>query len=334
MTDVRDTVAANYHQHLKKRSFPEWTEPMLATLTNNYFSDENWIYERKLDGERCLIFYHHKKATLLSRSRQELNNTYPELAEAVSGRYEQNFVADGEVVAFRGNRTSFSRLQGRMQIKERKKAAQSSIAVFYYLFDLLHLDGYDLANLPLRQRKKLLRGLLQWKDPLRFTIHRNRDGKAFHRQACAKGWEGIIAKNADSPYVHSRSTKWLKFKCVNRQEFVIGGFTEPEGKRPGFGALLLGYYEKQILRYAGAVGTGFSADFLKKFRARLDSIERTSPPFENEGSLPTRGVHWVSPKYVGEIGFTEWTEKKRLRHPRFLGLRFDKKASKVVREEL
>jgi DNA ligase D-like protein (predicted ligase) len=333
MPDVRKQVAAEYRGRLKKKSFPGWISPMLATLTDDYFSDENWIYERKLDGERCLLFYRNGGATLMSRNRKKLNDTYPDLEEAVAGRYGRDFIADGEIVAFSGKRTSFSRLQERMQIRDHKEAAQSSVAVYYYLFDLLYLDGCDICGLPLRQRKKLLRSLLDWQDPLRFTPHRNREGEKYHRQACGKGWEGIIAKDAASRYVHSRSTKWLKFKCVNRQEFVIGGFTDPKGERVGFGALLLGYYEGKKLRYAGMVGTGFSDDFLADFRERLDRIERRTPAFAKEEVLPARGVHWVRPQFVGQVGFTEWTEDLRLRHPRFLGLRRDKEPGDVVREK-
>lgn len=333
MTDILERVDKKYRDSLKKAKFPEWTQPMLATLTDDYFSDEDWLFERKLDGERCLLFNHNKKAKLLSRNRQELNNTYPELEQAVSGKYRQDFIVDGEIVAFAGKRTSFSRLQGRMQIKDRREAEQSSIAVYFYLFDLIHLGGYDLGDLPLRQRKKLLRSLIRWEDPLRFTPHRNREGEKFHRQACKKKWEGIIAKQAHSRYVHSRSKKWLKFKCVNRQEFVIGGFTDPQGERLGFGALLLGYYNGKQLIYAGQAGTGYSDEFLKEFRGRLDRIERKTPAFAKDNDLPAKGVHWVQPKYVGEVGFTEWTEKNRLRHPRFLGLRRDKQPGDVVREK-
>ena len=167
---------------------------------------------------------------------------------------------------------------------------------------------------------------------VRFTSHRNEEGEAYHREACEKGWEGVIAKDARAPYVHSRSKKWLKLKCGHRQELVVGGFTEPEGERTGFGALLLGYYDGDDLLYAGKVGTGFDDDTLESLRERLDSLERDTPPYAEGEDLPRKGVHWVTPKLVAEIGFTEWTEDHRLRHPRFLGLRRDKEAEEVVRE--
>jgi DNA ligase D-like protein (predicted ligase) len=188
-----------------------------------------------------------------------------------------------------------------------------------------------VTALELRHRKAILRKLLVYRGPLRFTAHRNREGEALLAEACRKGWEGVIAKRADSPYVHRRSPNWLKFKCVNEQEFVIAGFTDPQGSRRGFGALLIGYYEDGRLVYAGKVGTGFDDDLLDWLSAKLAQLRRDDPPFD-EGVLPRKGVHWVHPKLVGQIGFAEWTRDGRLRHPRFIGLREDKPAQQVVRE--
>jgi DNA ligase D-like protein (predicted ligase) len=218
-----------------------------------------------------------------------------------------------------------------MNIDDEKKARASRIAVYYYVFDLIHLAGYDVSKLSLRHRKGLLRKALSFSDPIRFTMHRNEDGEEFLKEACRKGWEGLIAKDAGSAYVHSRSKKWLKFKCVNRQEFVIGGYTDPHGERIGFGALLIGYYKDGDLRFAGKVGTGYDDEMLRSLGSRLESLERKTPPFKGE-SLPSKGVHWVTPRLVGEVGFTEWTDEGRLRHPRFLGLRRDKKPKHVRRE--
>jgi ATP-dependent DNA ligase len=194
------------------------------------------------------------------------------------------------------------------------------------------VDGYDVTQVGLRDRKSLLKRAFSFEDPLRWVPHRNTDGKAFFEEACQKGWEGIIAKQADSPYVHSRSKKWLKFKCVNRQEFVIGGYTDPQGERIGFGALLLGYYEGDDLIYAGKVGTGFDDQALRRLSDRLSSLQRDTPPFsEHDG--PSGEAHWVKPKLVAQVGFEEWTEHGKLRQPRFQGLREDKEPEDVVKEE-
>jgi bifunctional non-homologous end joining protein LigD len=300
---------------------------MLAKLTHDYFSDDNWIFERKLDGERCLGFANGGKIQLKSRNKKELNAAYPEIVEALEKQEAGDFIVDGEIVAFEGNRTSFSRLQYRMHAD----SGNENIAVYYYLFDLLHFAGYDITGLDLRSRKKILRGAFQYNKRLRFTAHRNKEGKKFHKEACRKKWEGLIAKKADSGYVHSRSGNWLKFKCINRQEFVIGGYTDPEGERIGFGALLIGYYDGDNLIYAGKVGTGYDDNMLQKMSKRLSGLERMTSPFKDFGN-GKKGIHWVKPSLVGEVGFTEWTSDGRLRHPRFLGLRRDKSPKKVVKE--
>jgi bifunctional non-homologous end joining protein LigD len=304
---------------------------MLATLTKDHFSDPDWLFERKLDGVRLLSFRNDRTVRILSRNKLEENGAYPELVDALLEQGPRDFVVDGEVVAFEGRQTSFARLQGRMQIRDPSRARASRIAVKYYLFDLLHLDGHDVTRLPLRTRKSLLRNLFRHRDPLRFLTHRVERGEAYLEEACGKGWEGLIAKRASAPYVHGRSREWLKFKCVADQELVIGGFTEPQGSRKGLGALLVGHYEDGALVYAGKVGTGYNDTILADLRARLDRLERDDPPFER-GVLPRKGVHWVNPRLVAQVGFTEWTSGGRLRHPRFLGLRRDKEPHDVVRE--
>jgi bifunctional non-homologous end joining protein LigD len=305
---------------------------MLAVLTEDRFSNPAWIFERKLDGERCLAFRRGAAVRLLSRTRKQLNGTYPELAEALLAQASDDFVADGEVVAFEGAQTSFARLQQRMQLRDPEQARRSRVRVFYYLFDLLHLDGREVTGLPLRERKSLLRRALAFADPLRYLAHRNVEGERFYREACSKGWEGLIAKRADSPYRHERSRDWLKLKCVNEQEFVIGGYTDPGGKRVGFGALLVGYYDAQgRLRYAGKVGTGYSDAVLRDLGARLARLEQDEPPFAAD-RLPRAAVHWVRPELVAQMGFTEVTGDGKLRHPRFRGLRRDKPPREVVLE--
>jgi bifunctional non-homologous end joining protein LigD len=319
-------------KQLKKKKQPSWTAPMLATLTNERFSDPNWTFERKLDGERVLVFRQGKRVRLVSRNKKLLNNTYPELVDAYKKQSKSSFIADGEVVAFQGRITSFSRLQGRMKLSDPEEARRSRIAIYHYLFDLLFVDGYDTRRLPLRRRKMLLRKPLKFNGPLRFSAHRTEKGEKFYKEACKAGLEGLIAKNAGSEYVHTRSRDWLKFKCVNEQEIVIGGYTDPKGSRIGFGALLVGCYKGKQLKYAGMVGTGYDNELLRDLGKKLRKIEQDDPPF-SKNSLPKKNVHWVKPKLVGQVGFTEWTGDGKLRHPRFKGLRRDKKPKDVVREK-
>lgn len=332
-TDLLDRLSENARERLRKRSQPKWTDPMLATLTHNPFSDERWIYERKLDGERCLLFRDRSGTRLVSRNQRQLNDTYPELHEAVGGIATDRFIADGEIVAFDGNVTSFARLQQRIGITVADEARRSGVKAYLYLFDLLHADGYELTGLAQRDRKRLVKALPGRDEPLRYTPHRNTDGMTYLHEACDKGWEGLIAKRADAAYRHGRSTDWLKFKCGHRQEFVIVGFTDPQGERVGFGALLLAYHEDGKLVYAGRVGTGFDDAMLTDLRRSMDQMARKTPPLdEKPDAAASRRATWITPKLVGEVAFTEWTEDGRLRHPRFIGLRDDKDPDQVVRE--
>jgi DNA ligase D-like protein (predicted ligase) len=297
---------------------------MKAVLWDEPFSDPDWIFERKLDGVRCLAHRDGGGAVrLLSRTDRNMNGDYPELVKALESEPCQDFVVDGEVVAFGPHGvTSFSRLQRRR--RER-------VPVFLYLFDLLRLDGRDVRELPLRKRKAELRRALTFDGPVRYTPHRNERGEEMFEAACRKGLEGVIAKRADSPYRSTRSSDWRKLKCHAEQELVIGGYTAPQGSRTDFGALLVGYWDDGDLRYAGKVGTGFDQETLRELGQRLRDLERPDPPFADVDPIP-RGTHWVEPELVGQIGFTEWTRDGRLRHPRFLGLRTDKPARDVVRE--
>jgi DNA ligase D-like protein (predicted ligase) len=296
---------------------------MRAVLTKERFSDPDWIYERKLDGIRCIATRAGADVRLLSRNDLSLNGRYPEIATALAREPCERFTVDGEIVAFDGAQTSFARLAQRHQ---------RPVAVFLYVFDLLWLDGCDVRALPLRARKRLLRAALSFDDGVRWTPHRNGDGEAFFDEACRKGWEGLIAKRAQSAYGAKRSRDWLKFKCEQGQELVIGGSTEPRGSRIEFGALLLGYFADGELRYAGKVGTGFDRETLRDIGSRLRALRRDDPPFADAASIRERGVRWVEPELVAQVAFTEWTRHGRLRHPRFLGLRDDKPAGEVVRE--
>jgi bifunctional non-homologous end joining protein LigD len=316
-------------------SLPAWLEPELATLTRDRFSDPAWIYERKLDGERCLAFADGGEVHLMTRNEHGISSTFPEIADALAAQHlVDDFVVDGEIVAFDKDQTKFSLLQHRLGVVKPSADLLAEVPAYYYLFDVLWAGGRDVRPLPLLERKKILRGLLSFDDPLRFTEHRDTEGEAYYREACAQGWEGLIAKRADAPYSAGRTKDWLKFKCESGQEFVIGGFTDPQRSRIGFGALLLGYYDPGgRLVYAGRVGTGFTNQMLRSLHDRLAAIERPSPAFE-AGPLPRSeaGVHWVEPRLVGEVGFSEWTTAGELRHPRFQGLRDDKDPREVVRE--
>jgi bifunctional non-homologous end joining protein LigD len=301
---------------------PAGSDAMKAVLTDERFSDSGWIFERKLDGIRCIAVRDGGRVRLLSRNDIAMNGRYPEVASALEAQAGR-FAVDGEIVAFDGDETSFAKLTRR---------GIESVPVFFYVFDVLWVEGCDVRALPLRTRKRLLRRTLEFRDPLRATAHRNDDGEAFYEEACRKGWEGIIAKRADSPYAARRSRDWLKFKCGRGQELVIGGYTEPRGTRIELGALLLGYYEDGALRYAGKVGTGFDRATLRDLGARLRALRRPDPPFADPEAIRERGVTWVEPELVAQVGFAEWTRDGRLRHPRYLGLREDKAAADVVRE--
>jgi bifunctional non-homologous end joining protein LigD len=311
---------------------PSWAQPQLATLTKDRFSDPQWLFERKLDGERLLAFRDASGVRLLTRNDRDVTATFPEVADALRAQKANGFVVDGEVVAFRDGQTSFSMLQQRLGVAHPTPALIKDYPVTYYIFDVLFADGQDTRGLPQRDRKERLHALLDFTGPLRYTEHRAGDGEAFYRQACVDGWEGLIAKRADAPYAEGRTRNWLKFKCIAGQEFVIGGWTDPQGSRLGLGALLVGYYDADgRLCYAGKVGTGFSTASLRSLHESLSALERDTSPFAI-GRPPRAGVHWAEPRMVAQIEFAEWTTDGLLRQPRFEGLRDDKEAAEVVRE--
>jgi DNA ligase D-like protein (predicted ligase) len=332
MPSVLDSLSADERRQLRRSSQPHHLEPMKATLAKDPFDSQEWIFERKLDGVRCMAYRDGERVRLLSRTGHELNRSYPELVDAIAAERCSDFVVDGELVAFEGRVTSFSRLQRRMQLTDPDAARRTGIEVFLYLFDLVHLDGHDTRELPLRSRKGLLRRALAFNGPLRYLSHRNAAGRQSFRDACKRGLEGIIGKRADGQYRSARSRDWLKFKCVAEQEFVIGGFTAPKGSRTDFGALLVGYWDGGKLRYAGKVGTGFDHRTLRELGAQLRQLERSEPPFADEVKSRPVGLRWVLPELVAQIAFSEWTRDGLLRQPRFLGLRQDKPAREVVRE--
>jgi DNA ligase D-like protein (predicted ligase) len=308
---------------LRPAALPTRVEPMKAVLTDERFSDPGWIYERKLDGIRCIAIKGGGRVRLLTRNHQPLDARFPAIRQALADDPADEFVVDGEVVALVGSRTSFAALQQR---SDGGRVARPLL----YLFDVLHLAGMDTTALPQRTRKALLRDALRWEDPVRLTVHRNTDGEALYREACRNGWEGLIAKRADAPYVHGRSRDWLKLKCDAAQEMVVGGWTAPRGSRTDLGALLIGVHDDGVLRYAGKVGTGFTRATLRDLADRLAPLRRDTSPFADAPRL--RDATWAEPRLVAQIGFTEWTRDGRLRHPRFLGLRDDKAPDEVVRE--
>ena len=288
--------------------FPDWFVPMAATLTQERFTGPEWVFERKLDGIRMLAFKNGSKVRLLSRNKLPLDDAYPTVAAAVAALPVKNVVLDGEALGWFG------------------RAGRN----VYHVFDVLWLDGRDTTSLTLDERRALLKKL-----PLRTPIARVealKDARPWER-ACADGWEGVIAKRRTSTYEHRRSPHWLKMKCEATQELVIGGFTDPQGGRIGFGALLVGYFDRDDFVFAGKVGTGFDSKLLRELRARLDALEIPAPPFTRGTGLPRRGAHWTRPEIVVQVAFIEWTVHGKLRHPRLLGLRIDKSAREVVREQ-
>src|SRR3981189_10913 len=329
--NLLDGLLAAAKARISNRAQPKWVAPMLATLTDEVCSRQGWLFEPKWDGERCLAFRRGRELNLFSRNRIRLNAKYPEVIEAIHQQETTSFIADGEIVTFDGAISSFAKLQARMQVQHPSPDLIRKVPVWFYVFDLLYLDRYDIRQVPLGNRKEVLRNAFDFQGCLRFTEHRKTEGEDYYRRACQKGWEGIIAKNADSAYVPRRTRDWLKFKCKKEQEFAIGGYTDPRGSRRGFGALLLGYYRGKKLAYAGKVGTGFNQNLLRRLGEKLARLERPVSPFVEDG-LPRRGVHWLKPKLVAQIGFTEWTSGGKLRHPRFLGLRDDKGPEDVLRE--
>jgi bifunctional non-homologous end joining protein LigD len=282
--------------------FPEWVVPMAATLTQERFTGPEWLFERKYDGIRLLAF--RKGSSVRLFSRNQLPQNHPALAQAIGALPVDEVILDGEVDW--GGRN-----------------------VAYHVFDILWLNGRDLMPLPLIERRAILRDLA-----LRSPLHAVAEvtGAKPWEQACRQGWEGVIAKRRDSHYEQRRSPSWLKMKCEASQELVVGGFTDPQGTRPGLGALLLGYFEGEDLVFAGKVGTGFDTKQLLALRARLDRIEIAHSPFTKAVGLPRIRAHWVRPEIVVQVAFIEWTVHGKLRHARFLGIREDKTPRDVVRE--
>lgn len=316
------------------RAAPQYWAPMTARLSQKVFSDEDWLFERKLDGLRCLGVREGDRIHLYDRAGNSLEENFPHIVEALK-RLPSNSVVDGEIVAFDRKQTRFELLQPYLQARQDTVGEEPSHReklpeCWYYLFDLLQLGQYDLRNLPLITRKRILRNVARFSKPLQFTNHRRGEGERLFDIACRKGWEGIVAKRADSPYRSTRSKDWLKFRCDQHQELVIGGYTRPYGSRREFGALLMGFFEGNKLRYAGKVRTGFDFNAIEHLKRTMDRHRQPRSPFCEP--VDEKYCHWLTPKLVAEVGFAEWTRDRKLREPRYLGLRDDKKARDVTRE--
>ncbi|HLI01427.1 MAG TPA: non-homologous end-joining DNA ligase [Acidimicrobiales bacterium] len=303
-----------------------WQPPMLAQLVrvgDHARREGQWRYQRKLDGLRVVAVRNGDEVELWSRNHLSYGARFPKVVAALAALPADNFTLDGEVVAYDGSRTSFGLLQSQ------PPGAQ----VVYCVFDILHLLGRDTTGLPLADREGLVARVLEGAPPELKPVEALEGGPAeLLQRACAEGWEGLVAKRVGSTYRGGRGGDWQKLKCQASQELVVGGWTDPSGSRTGFGALLLGYYDDEGFRYAGKVGTGFNQATLADLHRRLVKLGVSESPFVDR--VPFRkGVHWVRPELVAAIAFSEWTGDGRLRHPAFLGLRDDKAAGEVQREQ-
>jgi bifunctional non-homologous end joining protein LigD len=308
---------------------------MLATLQEKPFSAAGWVFEIKYDGVRVLAERHGETVELYGRNGTLITNRYPELSEALKRLSVDHFVIDGEIVALdECGQPSFQKLQARMHLNRGRDIERALLAapVEGFFFDCLALESYDLRSLPLLERKECLRYFLPLLGQVRYSDHVAEAGEAFFDAASERRLEGIVAKRADGRYAGGRSRDWIKIKCQRRQEFVIGGYTKPQGERDYFGALHLGLYDGDKLVYVSKVGTGFDTQTLKSVWEKIQPLARVKSPFERRS--PTGRDHrWIEPKLVCEVRFSDWTDDGGIRHPTFLGLRTDKKPQECRRNE-
>ena len=309
-------------------TFPLVKRRSLAAGAGGPPEGAEWLSELKLDGYRLLVWLDHGRARLVTRNGHDWTARLPVLAGRFATLQADTALLDGELVALRPDGTSsFHDLQGAL-------GDGRDGGLYFYAFDILHLNGWDLRSAPLIERKRVLEALPGWDASIRYASHVVGDAAALRREACRHKIEGIISKRADAPYRAGRSGAWLKIKCQGREEFIVLGWTPPGGARQGIGALALGFYDPDgDLHYAGAVGTGFSDRELLAWRARLESMQLSAPlPLSPvlAGEAPGRAIRWIRPEIVVEITFTAWSGEGRVRHPVFLGLREDKTADQVV----
>jgi bifunctional non-homologous end joining protein LigD len=295
---------------------PFRVRPMLATLVDEPFHRKGWVYEEKYDGYRILAYKEGAEVTLSSRNAKDRTGTFSEIARAIASLPDRSLLLDGEAVAF--DRKLVSRFQ----------LLQQGEATVYAVFDCLYRNGRDLRNEPLPVRRAELEAAIGDTERLFPSRRLDADGLKAYRTAKRRGYEGLVAKDASAPYIEGRSTKWLKVKAKQEEEFVVAGYTVPAGSRKHFGALLIGAYRGHDLHYVGRVGTGFPQKTLSELHRRFQPLVRKASPFV----APPRekGATWLAPKLVAQIAFQEWTHDQKLRQPVFLGLRDDKKPSDVV----
>ena len=320
--------------HARRAAQPKEFFPQLATLVSKVPAGQEWVHELKLDGYRLLCFLEDGKARLVTRNGNDWSHDFPTITWALERLPVKNAILDGEAVVLRPDgATDFQALQNAAKDRKLKTAA-----IRFFLFDLPYCEGFDLTRSPLVERKKVLKDLLtaapkESAELLPYSEHVEGEGTKVFKAACSHAMEGVVSKQADSPYEQRRTKSWLKTKCTYEQEFVIGGFSDPNNSRKGFGALLLGFYEGDDLIYAGRVGTGFTDASLGSLHKQLAPLETSQAPFANPPrGYDAKGVHWVRPKLVAEVEFNEWTREGILRHPSFKGLRSDKNPEEIVRE--
>ena len=320
---------------------PRFIEPMKPKLVEHAPTTGDWVYELKFDGIRALAIIDGRTIQLISRNEKKLNDRFPEIVQAAADFDADECVVDGEVVAMdEEGRSSF-------QLLQRTELDGKDALLAFYVFDLLQLNGHSLINVPLTLRKDALMRLIPPSgDVIRFSGALGTDAKTLLPEIQRRSLEGLIGKQRDSVYESGRrSGTWIKLKCVTEQEFVIGGFTPPAGARKHFGALLVGYYDKGNLHFAGKVGSGFDAKLLSSLHKKMWAEERPTTPFTDlpskqndewvQGITPSmmRKINWVNPKFVCQVKFSEWTRDLKLRQPVFLGLREDKDPREVEREK-
>ena len=314
----------------RKVAMPEFVAPQLATLVDKPPSGEAWLHELKFDGYRLLCHLEGRQVRFWTRNRKDWTAKFAGVGKAVKALPLKSAILDGEIVALdEKGRASFQRLQQSIN-----KGAGSGL--IYHIFDVIYIDGFDLTRCPLRERKRVLEELLAPlgdTSVLRYSDHIEGSGAQFFKEACKLGLEGIVSKQAESIYESTRSRSWLKIKCIRRQEFVIAGYTLSDKGIP-FSSLILGFYDRGKLIYAGRAGTGYTNAMRVELKKKLDRIAVNERPFEEIPKDPDlRKAVWTEPKFVGEVAFTEWTDEGIIRHPSFQGLREDKKPKDVVREK-
>jgi len=320
-----------------RKPMPRQYQPMLLTLIDKPFDDPQWLFEPKYDGLRVLAQMNGREVKLISRNGKLQNLQFPDVEDALQRAVKKSAVLDGEIVCLdEYGRSTFRKLQQRLHLLDHNEIRRRAEAypAYFFVFDILYWDGYELTTLPLQRRKQILSHAVQWSDRVQMTPDTPRRGVAMFHQAAKNHEEGIVGKHLHSPYIGARSKEWVKIKCITGQEFVIGGWTDPQRSRVGFGAILVGYFtnDGKHFVYAGKVGTGYSRETLVDLAQRLGRISQAHSPFDEGDSPHGPDVHWVKPRLVAEIVFGEWTQNGLLRQPRFEGLRVDKSPNDIRRE--